>query len=107
MTKPRCTLVLVAVLGLSLFLMFPAEDLAETAYDESELLPYETTLETANLIEQAAALTIQRVPRAQRYQFCDPIPPSMPGSSTPQARLLHQSHEPPWHCFVFFSASTI
>ena len=76
MVKPYCTLVLFAVLGLTLFLVFPGQDLAETAYDESELLPYETTPETANLIAQLAASVIQRVPsgRAISSRFCPASP---------------------------------
>ncbi len=86
MAKPRVTLVVLAVLGLSLFLVLPAEDLTDTAYDESELLPYESTLEAGNLIVQAAASMTQRapLPSAIRSEF---HPALTPGSPTQQARI--------------------
>jgi hypothetical protein len=43
MRKPRCVLILLVLLGLCLCPVVPAEDVPETAYDESEALPYETT----------------------------------------------------------------
>jgi hypothetical protein len=39
----RFALVLLASLALSVSFVIPAEDLLETAYDESEALPYECT----------------------------------------------------------------
>ncbi len=86
MAKPYCILVLFAVLGLTLFLVIPAEDLSETAYDESELLPYETTPATANLIAQVAALVTRRAPsaRAISSQF---YPVFTPGSPARQADI--------------------
>lgn len=51
----RIALVLLAALILSLFLAFPAEDVPETAQDESESLPYETTpLLSCDLVEESA-----------------------------------------------------
>jgi len=93
MARPYFTLVLFAVLGLTLFLVIPAEDLSETAYDESELLPYETTPATANLIAQLAASVIQRVPsaRAISSQF---YPAFTPGSPTPQASIAQRETRP-------------
>lgn len=43
MKKPRSALVLLLLLGFSVSLAAPAEDVPETAYDESEALPYEST----------------------------------------------------------------
>ncbi|HEX4920288.1 MAG TPA: hypothetical protein VFV92_06060 [Candidatus Bathyarchaeia archaeon] len=40
----RSTLVLLAAFALSVSFVIPAQDLLETAYDESEVLPYERTL---------------------------------------------------------------
>ena len=64
MTRPGFILVLFAVLGLGLFLVLSPEDVVETAYDESELLPYESTPEAANLIAQVSGSVTQRVPDA-------------------------------------------
>ena len=41
MRKPRSAFVLLLLLGFSVPLAIPAEDAPETAYDESESLPYE------------------------------------------------------------------
>src|ERR1017187_4515480 len=43
LTKMPFAIVFLMVLALSLPLAFPAEDIAETPYDESETLPYEVT----------------------------------------------------------------
>jgi hypothetical protein len=43
MRKPRFALALLLLLGLGASQAVPAEDLPETAYDESETLPYERT----------------------------------------------------------------
>jgi len=43
MRHPRSVLAFLLLLGLSVFLVVPAEDLPETAYDESESMPYEMT----------------------------------------------------------------
>ena len=42
MRKPRSALALLLLLGLGVSLTAPAEDVPETAYDESEALPYES-----------------------------------------------------------------
>ena len=42
-TKTRFAIVFLMILALGLPLGFPAEDIPETAYDESEALPYEGT----------------------------------------------------------------
>ena len=43
MSRSRSVLVLLIALVLGVFFAIPAEDLPETAYDESESLPYEGT----------------------------------------------------------------
>ena len=43
MRKPRPALVLLLLLGFGVSLAVPVEDVPETAYDESEGLPYEGT----------------------------------------------------------------
>ena len=43
-TKPRFAIVFLMVLTLGLFVGFAAEDIPETAYDESDAVPYEGTL---------------------------------------------------------------
>jgi len=43
MSKWRCGLVAFVAFVLGLSLLVPAEDVAETAYDESEAMPYEIT----------------------------------------------------------------
>ena len=57
MRKPRFALILFVLLFFGLSLAVPAEDLAETAYDESETSPYEITPLFSNLMSQAAAST--------------------------------------------------
>jgi hypothetical protein len=57
-TKPRCTIVFLMIL-LTLSLGFPAEDIPETAYDESETLPYEAIPLFSIVRPLAAARTIQ------------------------------------------------
>lgn len=54
MRKPRSTLAFFMVLALGLWVTLPAEDVPETAYDESELLPYESTSAIASLMPQAS-----------------------------------------------------
>lgn len=43
MNRARCILILFVLLGFGVSLAIPAEDVRETAYDESETLPYEGT----------------------------------------------------------------
>jgi len=58
MRKLGCALLFFVVLVLGLSLMVPGEDLAETAYYESEPLPYESTPLCSNVLAQAAASAI-------------------------------------------------
>ena len=57
MRKPRPPLVLVVLLFLGLSLAVLAEDLMETAYDESEAQPCENTPLISNVTAQAASAT--------------------------------------------------
>jgi hypothetical protein len=62
----RTALVVLAVLTLSLSFAVPAEDVPETAQDESESLPYETTPLSCALVEESArALSV--VPIGRNY----------------------------------------
>ena len=54
--KLRSVLVIVALLSLGLALVVPAEDLLETAYDESEALPYAGLPLFSLTVPQASAL---------------------------------------------------
>ena len=62
----RIVLVLLAALTLSLLLAFPAEDVPETAQDESESLPYETTplLSCDSVEESNTALSVVPIDRS-------------------------------------------
>ncbi len=53
MRKLRSVLVLLAVFALSLSFAVPAEDVQETAYDESEALPYESTPLFSIMLEES------------------------------------------------------
>jgi hypothetical protein len=55
-------LVLCVLLGFGASLAFPAEDVPETAYDESEGLPYEGTPLFSIVVLLVAARTTQAVP---------------------------------------------
>ncbi len=57
MRKPRPPLVLFVLLFLCLSLAFPARDVMETAYDESEDQPCESTPLVSNVTPQAASAT--------------------------------------------------
>jgi len=55
MRKLRCILVVLAAFALSLSFAVPVEDDPETAYDESESLPYEMTpLLSGNIVQESA-----------------------------------------------------
>jgi hypothetical protein len=57
-TKPYSILLLCVLLVFGLSFAIPAEDVPETAYDESEGLPYEGTTPSAAVL-QASACTVQ------------------------------------------------
>ena len=71
MRRPRPPLVLFVLLFLGLSLAIPAEDLMETAYDESEAQPCESTPLISNVIAQAASAT-PRVRIAQGRKLANP-----------------------------------
>jgi hypothetical protein len=54
MRRPCFVLVLFVLLGFGLSLAVPAEDVPETAYDESEALPYEGTPLFSTVVPQAS-----------------------------------------------------
>lgn len=58
----RCALVLLATFALSVSFALPAEDWPETAYDESESLPYEMTPPLSGDLVPESAPTLQVVP---------------------------------------------
>ena len=61
--RRRCSiLVLCVLLGFGVSLAVPAEDVTETAFDESEGLPYEGTPLFSVVVPLAAARTTQAVP---------------------------------------------
>ncbi len=61
--RRRCSiLVLCVLLGFGVSLVVPAEDVAETAYDESESLPYEMTPPLSGDLVQESAPGLQVVP---------------------------------------------
>jgi hypothetical protein len=61
--RRRCSiLVLCARLGFGVCLVVPAEDVPETAYDESEGLPYEGTPLFSIVVPLVAAHSTQAVP---------------------------------------------
>jgi hypothetical protein len=68
----RSALVLLATFAVSLPFAVPAEDVPETAYDESESLPYEMTpLLSAELVQESAP-TLRVVPIAPSDLFSTP-----------------------------------
>jgi hypothetical protein len=60
-TKTRFAIVFLMILALGLPLSFPAEDIPETAYDESEALPYEGTPLFSIEMPPLAARTTEKV----------------------------------------------
>ena len=71
MRKPCSILLLCLLLGFGVSVVVPAEDVQETAYDESESLPYQSTLFSADLVQESAQ-AIQVVPIAPRDLFSTP-----------------------------------
>ena len=62
MRRPCSILILFVLLGFGVPLAVPAEDVPETAYDESEGLPYEGTPLFSIVVPLVAARTTQAVP---------------------------------------------
>jgi hypothetical protein len=67
MRRPCFILILFVLLGFGLSLSVPAEDVPETAYDESEGLPYEGAPLFSSVVPQASA----RIAKAELS--CDPV----------------------------------
>jgi hypothetical protein len=61
MSEPRVVLILLVLMSFGLSLAVPAEDVRETAYDESEALPYECTPLFSIVLLPAAAPTTHTV----------------------------------------------
>ncbi|HYA22617.1 MAG TPA: hypothetical protein VEF05_00565 [Terriglobales bacterium] len=72
MSKLRCILVVLAALTLCLSSAVPVEDDPETAYDESESLPYEMTPPLCGKIVQESAPAPQVVPIVPSDLFSTP-----------------------------------
>ena len=62
----RPALVLLAAFALSLSFVIPAEDLVNTAYDDSEVLPYESTLPFSITQDESVLAPKQEFPPQQR-----------------------------------------
>ena len=62
MRRPCSVLVLCVLLGFGVSLAVPAKDVPETAYNESEALPYEGTPLFSIAVPLATARTTQAVP---------------------------------------------
>ena len=62
MRRPCSILVLCVLLGFGVSLAVSAEDVLETAYDESEGLPYEGTPLFSIVVSPAAAPTVDQAP---------------------------------------------
>lgn len=60
------------ILALGMPLVFPAEDVAETAYDESEAVPYEGTPPCSVVVPAVAARTTEKVPSSLRLEINAP-----------------------------------
>jgi hypothetical protein len=73
MRKPRFALLFFVVLVLGLSLTVPAADLTETAYDESDALPYEGTPLISDVMTQAAASATEVERDALRRQLAAPF----------------------------------
>ena len=71
-TKPGFAIVFLMMLTLGLPLGFPAENVPETAYDESEALPYESVPVFSIGVPPAAAQTAKRVLSSLHLRFGAP-----------------------------------
>jgi len=71
MTVLRLALVLLATFALSVSFAIPAEDVLETAYDESEVLAYESTPSFSLVHQQSALAPSWEVPLRLRREAKD------------------------------------
>ena len=69
----RFPVVLLATLFLGLSFVFPAEDIPETPYDESEALPYEATPLFSIVLQESAGTTQSVKALVFPLQFTPPI----------------------------------
>jgi hypothetical protein len=74
MRRPCFILILFVLLGFGLSLPVPAEDVPETAYDESEPLPYESTPPVSIVVRLGAARTTHVVPNSLHHKLVAPAP---------------------------------
>ena len=74
MRTPRSAIVLLLLLGFGVSLAVPAQDLPDTAYDESETLPYESTPLFSIVVPLVAAWTPQAVPKSLHSKLGAPSP---------------------------------
>ena len=72
MRRPCFILILFVLLGFGVSLAVPAEDVPETAYDESEALPFE---DTPAVLHRSAR---NRHASAKRAAPCFSVPPRFP-----------------------------
>ena len=72
MKRLRYTWLFVVLLVMGLSLAVPAEDLAETAYDESEALPYESAPQISDTMLQPTASAAEAMPGARRRELATP-----------------------------------
>ena len=73
MRKLRSALIFFVLLALGLFVAVPAEDVSETAYDESEGVPYEGTPLIAGLMPVAAVSMALAATSAVRLLLTTPF----------------------------------
>ena len=74
MIRPCFTFLLCVLLGFGVCLVVPAEDVLETAYDESEGLPYEGAPLFSIVMSLVAARTTQAVPSSFHLKLDAPSP---------------------------------
>ena len=74
MRRPCSILVLCVLLGFGVCLVVPPEDVQETAYDESEGLPYEGAPLFSIVVPLVAARTTQAVPSFLHLKLDAPSP---------------------------------
>jgi hypothetical protein len=74
MRRHCSVLILFVLLGFGVPLAVPADDVPETAYDESEALPYEGTPLFSIVVQLTAARTSQAVPNSLHHKLVAPSP---------------------------------
>lgn len=72
MSKPRSTLIFIMLLALGLFVAVPVPDVPETAYDESQGVPYEATPPIVEDIPPVAASAVRVTQGARRISLTTP-----------------------------------